>query len=268
MPDQSRANNNPDGTQESPMPSEEQKPIQDSQEDAPEQSETQTTEKNELPEEAKERTRREFEKLKASQEETRKELRAERSRREYLENAYKSFTTKKEEPPPIVDPDTGLINENSLTDLQRRTIEAENRAKRAEDSIRNYTQLQEERETFKDFPELDPKDITKFDRTLNRVTRSVLMDSMLHPEDYEGKQLSFKEAAGIAKGMSPKEVKEAEKRGAQQAMEGLTPKEQASLEATGMPNRRQDIESNIDDLRSRTRKGDLNAMIERMKRTG
>jgi len=261
MPDQSGANNMPETvTQESPMPSEDQKTIHESPDEVAEQSVQPSTETTELPDGAKERTREEFEKLKAK-------LRDERNRREYLENAYKSLTVKEEKPDPVYDPNTGLINENALTDIQRRAIEAERRAQRAEQAIQNFAQMQEEKETFSEFPELDPSS-KKFDRTLHRVTRSILIDSNLHPEDYEGRQLKFVEAARFARNMSPSQVKEAEKRGAQQAIEGLTPKEQASLEATGMPSRRQEIESDLGDLRYKTRKGDLDSIIARMKRTG
>ena len=87
---------------------------------------------------------------------------------------------------------------------------------------------------------------------------------MVNPQDYNNKQLSYKEAADLAKGVSSKVIAEAEKVGATKAIEGLTPKEQASLEATGRSDRRTEV-SDLDTLKQNTRRGDLGSIVERLK---
>ena len=242
-------------TPESPMPSEEQK--------TPEPTEVKPTEEKEgLPEDAKERTRQEFEKM-------REKLREERTRREYLETVFNSMQPKKAEPEikPIYDPNTGLLDENALTDIQRRTLAAEDRAKRAEEAVQSYERNQENKETYAAYPELNPED-DRYNKTLHNLTRSIALDSMVNPNDYSGKQLSFKEAAQIAKKTMGTSVDQIKKEAAKEAIEQLTPKEQASLEATGSTTRRQQASGSIEELRRRTQKGDLTATIERLKRAG
>ena len=91
---------------------------------------------------------------------------------------------------------------------------------------------------------------------------------MLNPNDYNGKQLSFKEAAELAKKMSGVSVEAIKKEAIKETLEQLTPKEQASLEATGSSTRRTQVTGSVDELRQRTRKGDLDAIVERLKRAG
>ena len=101
---------------------------------------------------------------------------------------------------------------------------------------------------------------------MNKRNRAFALDSMIHPEDYSGKPLSFKEAADLAKSNLPaKKVEEVRKEAAKAAIEQLTPKEQASLEAVGSPDRRSQVEQPLEDLRFRSRKGDQDAIVERLK---
>ena len=126
-------------TQESPMPSDEQKIDQPSEVDTTSQEteEVGSTESGEdtLPDNTSDRTRDQFDKL-------RNQLREERSRREYLEGVYQSMQTQKQEQvpeQPIYDPETGLLNEQALTDIQKRALAAEQRAERAEQSVKQYS---------------------------------------------------------------------------------------------------------------------------------
>jgi len=255
-------------TQESPMPSEEQQTAQSEEVDETAGQETEEaasteSEDSTLPDNASERTRDQFDKL-------RNQLRDEKARREYYESVFQSTQVKsKEEEPqttPIYDPDTGLLNEQGLTDIQRRAIEAEQRAARAEEAVQNYLYDQENKETFREYPELNPNDKKVFNKELHIATRQVMLDSMVNPKDYGNKQLSFREAAALAKTRLPGAIESAKKEGAQEAMEQLTPKEQASLEAVGSPSRRKDVSGELEQLRKATRKGDSQASIERMKR--
>ena len=249
-------------TQQSAMPTDDQKTTgtEVSGEAAQGEETSQTADEPVLPEGVKERTAREFDKLQS-------QLREERAKREYLETVWSSMKPK-EEPkaevmPPIYDSQTGLLNEQALTDLQRQSLEAQQRAARAESTIQSYMEEKEKLETYSVHPELNP-DGKSFNKDLHVATRRILLDSMVNPQDY-GKQLSFKEAGDLAKKVSQPAVEAAKAEGAKEALEQLTPKEQAALEATGSPNRRNELSSNIDDLRYKTRKGDKDAIVERLR---
>jgi hypothetical protein len=256
-------------TQEAPMPSADQKVPEVAEVDggaAQETEVTPATETNEgLPENASERTRKEFEKL-------REDLRSERAKRIETERMFgqpqqttPQFFPNNQQLTQVYDPNTGLLNEEALTDIQQKAFQAEQRANKAEQAIANFQIEQQSREAYTAHPELDPKS-RDFDEDLNKRTRAFALDSMIHPEDYSGKQLSFKEAADFAKSsLAPKKVEEAKKVAAQEAIEQLTPKEQASLEAVGSPDRRSQVEQPLEDLRFRSRKGDQDAIVERLK---
>lgn len=251
-------------TQESAMPAEEQQTadIPKAEGEQPVQAEQPQAEgEGELPEGVKERTTQEFEKL-------REKLRTERQRRMYLENAFDRFEPQQQQQaPPVYDPNTGLINEQALTNVQRQASVAEQRAARAEQSLREFKLQQEEREAFGAYPELNPLN-KSHNKAFHRQVRAILTDAMLNPDDYDGRQLSFKEAADLAKRVNPQLLESAKKEGAKEAIENLTPKEQASLEATGTPARRRDVETDLDTLKKRSRKGDLGAIVERLKKVG
>lgn len=256
-------------TQDSAMPTEEQKTptLEEVDSGAAPQEVSPTTEATEgLPDDASERTKKEFEKL-------RDELRTERSRRIETERMFgqttpatpQQFIPNQQQVTQVYDPQTGLLNEQALTDIQLKAMQAEQRATKAEQAIANFQIEQQTREAYVAHPELNPSN-KDFDKDLNNRVRAFALDSMIHPEDYGNKQLTFKEAADFAKQtLSPKVVEQAKKEAAQEAIEQLTPKEQASLEAVGSPDRRQQVEQPLDQLRYRSRKGDLDAIVERLK---
>ena len=234
----------PETTQEAPVPSAEQ-----------------TTPQGEdgLPESASERTKTEFEKL-------RKDLREERDRREAAEAAFRTLQPKEAPQEPIYDPDTGYVDAKVLTDTHQRALEAEKRATKAEESIAQLRQEQEAREAYAAYPEANP-DTKEFDPKLKNLAAGVILQSMLNPQDFGGKQFSLKEAYDYLKNdNNSAAVEEARKEAAQEAIEQLTPKEQATLEATGTPARRSDVGSTHQTLVERTRIGDYDAIAERMNR--
>lgn len=241
-------------------------PVKDTQEVAVPTTEQKTSEpvveqvvtESGLPDSASDRTKHEFDKL-------REDLRGERQRREAVESAFKSMQPAKTETiTPLVDPETGYLNEEGLTDLQKRTIAAEKRAAEAEQSIKGYMQDQENKALYAAHPDLNPNSET-FNQKVHNLTSSLLLDSMLHPDQYGGKQLDPVEAASLAKGYGS--IETAKKEGAKEAIEQLTPKEQASLEAVGTPARRGEMASDrLNDLRLRSRKGDADAIAERLTR--
>jgi hypothetical protein len=220
---------------------------------------------NELPNEASERTKARFDELT-------NQLREERQRREALEGAFKTLKpeAKTEQDQPIYDPDTGLLNEQALTNVQLRAQEAEKTAQEAKTELQ---QLKEERikqsqeiedmEAYQAHPELNPKD-EKFNKDLRDMTASLMLQSMVHPEQFGDKQLTHKEAGDRAKELVAKISGNVKEEAAKEAIEQLSPKEQAALEATGS-NKRSDV-ADISNLRYRTRKGDEDAIVARLKR--
>lgn len=232
-------------TQDSPMPSEQTEKTTDIEVS------------NELPTEASERTRNEFDKL-------RNELREERTRREAAEAAAYRPAQPAAEPEPIYDPNTGYVNAEVLTQTQKQAQEAEKRAAKTEAEFQAFRQQQEAQVAYTSHPEANP-DAKEFNKELAKSARALILDSMLNPGDYSGKQFSLKEAYDYLKQPNPAVAKAAQD-AAVEAIEQLSPKEQAALEATGNPSRRNEVGTDLEDLRLRTRKGDQDSIVERMGR--
>lgn len=299
LPEDTRAeSDSEDRSQSAPMPSAEQQPAKSDsagsavpqeasdqvQEDGATTTETQVqsdTDDLELPEGVTERTREQFNKLKGM-------LREEREQREKRENVFESIKPKGQEPKmqtsgamsdgqiqdvisQFIDPDTGVVDVNGLNRVIAQTAA---RSARAEQVVRSFTaqqrQMEEERqaqEAFEAYPNLDPKS-DGFDETLHRKTRAFLVDSMLKPGDYGNKTLTYREAADLAHEGIEKAVEDAKKEGAKEALEDLTPKEQAALEAQGRSDKRT-AGASLEELRKRSRRGDKDAelaIIERLKK--
>lgn len=239
-------------TQDSPMPSEPQKTAEPTQSVEPV-----------LPDGSSERTTREFDKL-------RTQLREERAARQYYETVFTQLQPKQQQQPttPIVDPDTGYVNEQALTAAQQAAYEAKQEAQMTRQQWNQYLQDQEDRETYAAHPDLNPKDTKTFNREKHVGTRQIMLDSMLNPGDYGGRQLSFKEAADLAANRtSSVNAEEARREGAKEALEQLTPKEQASLGADGFSSERVGSYESSEELAVRTRKGDVQSIIARMRKT-
>ena len=234
------------GTPQEPMPSSEQQ----SQEATPVEGNIPTR----LPEDASQRTRTQFEKLQT-------QLAEEKARRAQAESLFESlrvgnapYQTEGAEYAPNVYGD----------DLENRIQTAEERASRAEREVQSWTEDQQSKEALEAHPDLDPKS-KDHNKSFYKATRAILLDSIINPQDYSGRQLSYKEAADLAKSMNNKELSEAERVGAEKALEQLSPKEQAALEATGRSDRRTSAES-AEELSYRTQHGDLDAIMARLKK--
>lgn len=218
-----------------------------------------------LPDEASERTKSRFDELT-------NQLREEKTKREALERAVSTLKPKeatKEPEAPIYDPDTGLLNEQALNTVQLRAIEAEKQAHKTQaelqqllDDRKKEVQLREDQEAYTAHPELNPTD-KAFNKDLRDVTAALMLKSMIHPEEFEGKQLSHKEAGDRAKDLIAKISGNVREEAAKEAIEQLSPKEQAALEATGSQVRQ--TTGDLDSLKRRTRSGDVNALVERLK---
>lgn len=264
-------------TQDAPMPSADQQvPGQNQVDNAvvPEmEAPAQPTTEPSLPEGVSERTTREFERL-------REELRAERQRRLNTNATFNSFAPRQipvPEPTPLYDPTTGLLNERVFSETQRAAQEARVRAERAEQQLgemqRQQLMSEDERqfiEAKSTYPELDFENPKVFNKDLHVDVRRILQDSLLNPLDYGlkgNKSLTYKQAADIAKGRSTKVLDKVREEAGAKAVEQLTPKEQASLEATGTPSRRNDTSDEEQaGLSYATRRGDDAAIIARMRK--
>ena len=244
-------------TQDAPVPSAEEKT------EAPQGGEVdKTTQPVEaLPDDSSDRTKQQFDKL-------RSELRAEREQRERVEKSFNLLQPKAEptQDSPIYDPDTGLLNEDALTSTQKTAQEASARAAAAEEKLNQFVQNQEEREAFAAHPELNINDDKTFNKDFHTEVRKTLLDSMVNPNDYGGKQLNMKDAGDLVRKGFKTDTEAAKKEGAKQAIEDLGPKEQASLQAEGSSDGRQvAAQEDLEALKRKTRKGDIDATIARLK---
>lgn len=266
LPEDTRAEDAAEKVQPEPMPSSEltepKKPTEgkpgESQESAGKPEEGK---KLELPEDARERTKQEFEKLKG-------QLRNERQRRQQLEQTYGAQRPQQVPAPAqkaveeFIDPTTGEVD---VAGLNKAIGDTQQRAVRAEQTVQGYIEQQQTREAYEAYPQLD-SNADDFDKDFHRRTRALIFDSMMNPQDYGNKQLLYKQAADMAHEGTKKAVEKAEAKGAETALEQLTPKEQASLGAEGRSDRRKEATVNLETLKTETRRGKIAATMERLKK--
>lgn len=208
-----------------------------------------------LPEGVSERTALQFEKL-------RRQLAEEKAKNQSpFDSVRPSYQPSS--PSQLYD-ENGYINANALENLQKMALAAEQRAARTEQELQKRDEEEQTREALAAYPELDPKAGKKHDKTLYNLTSALILDSMVNPQKYGNKTLRYKEAADYVKGQSKTELGKAEEAGAAKAIEQLTPKEQAALEATGRSDRRTTSMDHVE-LQERTRMNDYSAIMERLK---
>jgi prolyl oligopeptidase PreP (S9A serine peptidase family) len=250
MTDESQATNKTESaeTPQAPMPSADKTPLSEQAPSSDIKLEAGTAPQDAtLPEGVKERTTLEFEKLKTQlREEKEKRMRAERINQLYP-NANQTPFSNPAEPTYQTDADRISRAEQMAQQayLQSQRVMKENDAK-------------QESEAYQAHPELDPNK-KEFDEDYQRAVIGYLASIMA-----EGKSMSLKEAASKVKSFSKSDLKKAQEQGVTQAIESLTPKEQASLEATGRSDRRVQI-GGLEELRQRSRKGDSAAILKRLK---
>ena len=90
--------------------------------------------------------------------------------------------------------------------LQSKIEDLNSKATKAEDAVQRYIQTSEQREidrqneeAFDSYPELNPTG-ENHDVRFHNQTRALIYDSLINPQDYGGKPLSFKKAADFVKG--------------------------------------------------------------------
>jgi len=268
MADQQQADKVETETQPAPTPSAEQKTSTPAAEEASPQGDSTSqanVEESQLPDGAKERTTQQFDKL-------REDLKSERERRIKAEQTFNTMLDPKQpkpqtQPQPKVDrdwynPETNQVDVNKLQKYNQYLETQVGDLTQKVQGIAGTEQRKQEVETYKAYPELDPQAGNKFNPDFSDAVQGALTSAFLR-----GETPSFKEVADKIANFAGKQVKEAEKKGATEAIEQLTPKEQASLEATGRSDKRTDVQEDIQQLQQKTRHGDLNAVMARMKGT-
>ena len=214
-----------------------------------------------LPEDASERTREQFNKLK----EANKALKEKLAKQAEVEPIFESMRPKtsggltQSQIDQVTDTDADgnkYLNEDKLNTL---LTDATQKAERASAQVNQFIEEQQSREAFTAIPQLNPKG-DNFDPELHRATRAYILDSMMNPQDYHGKQLSYREAGEIAAKATKAELAKVE----QEANAQQTAKEQSSLGATGRSDRRETVNSSEEELRNRVRNGDEDALAALM----
>ena len=196
------------------------------------------------------RTTEQFEKLKESNQklfEANRLLQGELTRRAKSEQTFAPIqqTPQPTVPAPTieqfveVDPVTGeqYVNEKKIASA---LAEADQKATRAESAVQNYIRqqnvLEEEKQTAEAYsahPEINPSS-QSFDANLSRFTSALLLHSMMNPQEYGGRTLTFKEAVDEAKKTSPQQVKTQTAALEKETKEVMDNKQQATAGATGV----------------------------------
>jgi hypothetical protein len=262
MADQQQAEQAEKETPAEATPTSEQKTSEPKAEEASPQGDSASQAKADepsLPEGVKERTTQQFDKLK-------QELKAERERaRRYEQMFGRQLSPQPPKQPDQqpdtdwYDPETNMVDVNKLKQYNQRL---ETQLGQLNQRVQSFTQMeqrQQEQETYQAYPELNPES-DGFDTAFSDAVQGALTSAFLR-----GERPTFKEAADKIASFAGKKAKAAEKEGANRAMEQLTQKEQAALEATGRSDKRADVREDVQQLAQRTRKGDIDAIMKRMK---
>jgi len=208
---------------------------------------------HELPDGVKERTSEQFDKL-------RKQLAEERTRRLDLEKSFRTPKPAEQSLPEWYDPSSGEVDVSKLQQREASMKQELDQVKAQLQGVSRQTEIQQEKEAFADYPELDPSS-DKYDDNLQEQVVSYMATAFA-----KGKAPTLKEAADKVTSIASRIAVRAEKEGAKKALEQLSPKEQASLEATGRSDRRLP-RVDFDEVRTTTRRGGrsgLEATMERL----
>jgi hypothetical protein len=213
-----------------------------------------------LPEDAKQRTTEAFDKLK-------KDLATERERRVRLEQTLQVPQQQQTQQQPESDspypeyynPETGEVDVVKLNQREQQFQQQIQQLEQRTNTIAKAEQVKQEQETYSAYPELNPSG-EKFDQAFHDAVSGALTAAYLR-----GETPTFKSVADNVAEFAGKQAKKAEKAGATKALEELSPKEQAAMEATGRSDRRTETQQPLEDLQKKTREGNLDAIIERMK---
>lgn len=228
--------------------------------------------RSELPEDASERTREQFEKLKASNQKLKQEL----ERTAQGDSVFDSFRNPKQSAPvqsgqSVAEPQSsasieedGSVDINklnaTLTDAQQRALRAEQRASQTEERIMRFEETRQAEDAHKEYPQLDPAPGNdKFDSNFFDLVKDRLLSNM-----YSGKQETLVQAAkniaNVYKGTE--NVGQAKEEAVKEFKQSQSQTEHGPVEV-GQGESRQ-TKTDTEDLRTRTRMGDKNALKERL----
>lgn len=254
MTDQTQAQTGVEVEQPAPMPSADQQPGVSKEVEGAGSQEASTPDQSEptLPEGARERTQKEFEKLKS-------QLAQERERRTRYERMFQPVPqSQPNQSPTWFDPQTGMVK---VDDLNRQMTTLQQQLDTAHRTLQSVQAREDDRQAkaaYKAHPTLDPSR-DDFNESFHKAVVGYLAG-----EYAEGRTPSMKQAADEIKRIASSDVKKAEASGAKRALEQLTPKEQASMEAESRSDKRSAV-GDLESLRERTRHGDKDAILERLK---
>ena len=196
------------------------------------------------------RTTEQFEKLKESNQklfEANRLLQGELTRRARSEQTFAPIQQIPQEtiPAPEIeqfvkeDPATGEKYVDEVK-LSAALAESNKKATRAETAVQNYIRqqnvLEEEKQTAEAYsahPEINPSS-QSFDANLSRFTSALLLHSMMNPQEYGGRTLTFKEAVDEAKKASPQQAQAKTAALEKETKEVMENKQQATAGATGV----------------------------------
>lgn len=179
-----------------------------------------------------------------------------------------------------IDPTTGerYVDEQkmqqTIRQLKEEAAQAKKLAQQVAEQNQQTEQQRQEREAFTAYPELNPDNKDNFNKGFHNQVRAAIFDSLMNQNDYGGKPLSFKEAADFVRSQYPQQPQVAmeqpktEEPAANESAlaEAQELKQQGSLDVSGQPNVRAQVQdtADLDALRMRTRYGDDEALARRL----
>lgn len=274
--------------QPEPMPSSNQKQTEQVDANLPDMAAA-----TQLPDEAKDRTRKEFEKLLDEN----RQLKSKIQKQNYGTSVFDSFRptqTLPQQPAPQVrteNSSNGYLNQrqvdsiasqfvdeegnvdinglnNALSSAENRAQQAMNIAQKSEERLVRFEESQQAKEAHAIHTWLDPEQ-PDFDSVKFELVR----DRLLREKYYEGKELSLLEAANQVLGISGANaggsfnLNKVKEDAINAYKQGLTVRKQQAPLESGKGEPRQ-LNNNLQELRERTRRGDQNALAERLRNIG
>jgi len=283
---QKGADKKDEGKQPAEMPTAE-KPTEVS---APPKEEARPAEsEGKLPEEVKERTREEFEKLKAKNKELAEKLNTYEGQQPKKRSGLDVFAPREqvgtpqpqvqpqvakpevEEIPPITPDENGYIDVGALNQtihqINERNRKAEEQAKfaaqkasLAEDRISKYEHTEQTLKTYEKHPYLDPNKVDNFDERFAELTKLEIIRQMTE----EGKA-DYLKAANKVKSEYYDPTKKAEAKPDKEHEENVAKRDQINA-IPGV--QKGENESDQDYLVSESRRGNKDALYQRLKKSG
>lgn len=168
------------------------------------------------------------------------------------------------------DPKTGEVYINR-DKLNRTMKDIQEKARRAEVTVQSLVKTNEEREierqnkeTFAVYPELNPGNQEKFDKQFSLQVEGLVYSSLIGPDRFGGRPLTFKEAADMVRGQQPAQPQGQPAPAQPGAGEAL--KETAASAAMSQPQNQPTYtdDSDLIALRFATRMGNEQALAQRL----